>query len=69
MLCQQRCETKVTLLAEAENSIDEGRNSLEVAKVILIQLGDAIAGTARLSKLYVALEGMKFPAAFCRFAV
>ena len=36
---------------------------------MLIQLGEETAGTARLARLYVALEGIKFPAAFCRFAV
>ena len=35
----------------------------------LIHLGDEMAGTARLARLYVALEGMKLPAAFCKFAV
>ena len=34
-----------------------------------IQFADVICGTGRLSTLYVALEFMKFPAAFCRFAV
>ena len=56
-------------MAKARISYEERSNSLEVAKVILIQLGDETAGTARLAKLYVALEGIKFPAAFCRFAV
>ena len=60
---------KVALLAGANRSVEEGRSSLDVAKVMLIQLGDEIVGTARLAKLYVALEGIKFPAAFCRFAV
>ena len=60
---------KVALLAGANTSTKEGRNALEVAKVMLIQFGDETVGTARLATLYVALEGIKFPAAFCRLAV
>ena len=69
MLCQLNCNMKVRLLAKAERPSGEKRDSLEVAKVTLIQLGDAMAGTARLATLYVVLEGMKLPAAFCRCAV
>ena len=69
MLYQLYDGMSINLLAEARISYEEWSNSLEVAKVILIQLGDETAGTARLAKLYVALEGIKFPAAFCRFAV
>ena len=69
MLYQLYDGMSITLLAEARISYEERSNSLEVAKVILIQLGDETAGTARLAKLYVALEGIKFLAAFCKFAV
>ena len=34
-----------------------------------IQFADVTGGTGRLATLYVALEGMKFPAAFCKLAV
>lgn len=44
-------------------------NSLDAAKVTFIQVDDVIGGTGRLSTAYVALDGMKLPAAFCRCAV
>ena len=42
---------------------------LEVVKVTFIQFADVMAGTGRLATLYVAFDGTKLPAAFCKLAV